>query len=95
VASTADVMKWYPPLDVALYTFLFEFLLSGVQYDTFGHYQHNPRDPYFADPRVEPLVADLQAELAQVETGIRERNRTRAMPYPFQLPSHIPNSISI
>jgi arachidonate 15-lipoxygenase len=95
VASTADVMQWYPPLDVALYTFLFEFLLSGVQYDTFGHYEHNARAPYFTDPRVQPLVADLQAELSLVETQIRKRNQARAMPYPFQLPSQIPNSISI
>jgi arachidonate 15-lipoxygenase len=95
VASIQECMAWYPPLDVALYTFLFEFLLSGVQFDTFGHYEHNPRDPYFTDPRVAPLVADLQAELAQIETDIRKRNKARAMPYPFQLPSNIPNSISI
>ncbi|MGH8029565.1 MAG: lipoxygenase family protein [Arenimonas sp.] len=95
VASIDDCMKWYPPLDVALYTFLFEFLLSGVQYDTFGHYEHNPRDPYFTDPRVQPIVADLQAALSLIETDIRKRNLTRPMPYPFQLPSQIPNSISI
>jgi arachidonate 15-lipoxygenase len=95
VASTDDVMKWYPPLDVALYTFLFEFLLSQVQYDTFGRYEHNARDPYFTDLRVQPLVADLQAELSSIETGIRQRNQARPMPYPFQLPSLIPNSISI
>jgi arachidonate 15-lipoxygenase len=95
VATIDDVMQWYPPLDVALYTFLFEFLLSSVQYDTFGRYEHNARAPYFTDPRVPPLVADLQAELSLVETGIRKRNQARAMPYPFQLPSQIPNSISI
>jgi len=95
LASGQDCLRWYPPLDVALYTFSFEFLLSGVQYDTFGHYEHNPRDPYFTDPRVQPLVADLQGELATIEREIRQRNRTRPMPYPFQLPSQIPNSISI
>lgn len=95
VSSEQDLLKWFPPLDVALYTFLFEFLLSGVQFDTFGHYEHNPRDPYFTDPRVGPLVANLQAELSLAETEIRKRNATRPMPYPFQLPSMIPNSISI
>ncbi|HWT14368.1 MAG TPA: lipoxygenase family protein [Patescibacteria group bacterium] len=90
-----DCMAWYPPLDVALYTFSFEYLLSSVQYDTFGHYEHNPRDPYFSDARVQPLVADFQGELAAIEREIRERNRTRPMPYQFQLPSMIPNSISI
>jgi arachidonate 15-lipoxygenase len=93
--TVQDCLPWYPPLDIALYGATFEFLLSAVQYDTFGHYEHNPRDPYFTDPRVPPLVADLQAELALIETEIRKRNQARPMPYPFQLPSQIPNSISI
>jgi arachidonate 15-lipoxygenase len=93
--TVQDCLPWYPPLDIALYGATFEFLLSAVQYDRFGHYEHNPRDPYFTDPRVPPLVADLQSELSRIETEIRARNRTRPMPYPFQLPSQIPNSISI
>jgi arachidonate 15-lipoxygenase len=95
LATIDDCLAWYPPLDVALYTFSFEFLLSSVQYDTFGHYEQNPRTPYFTDPRVQPLVADLQDELALAEIEIRKRNQARPMPYPFQLPSQIPNSISI
>lgn len=90
-----DCLPWYPPLDIALYGATFEFLLSEVQYDTFGHYEHNPRDPYFTDPRVQPIVADLQDALALIEIEIRKRNRERPMPYPYQLPSRIPNSISI
>ncbi len=93
--SVDDVLPWYPPLDIALYGATFEFLLSQVQYDTFGRYEHNPRDPYFTDPRVQPIVADLQDALALVEIEIRKRNRERPIPYPFQLPSQIPNSISI
>jgi arachidonate 15-lipoxygenase len=93
--TVQDCLPWYPPLDIALYGATFEFLLSAVQYDTFGHYEHNPRDPYFTDLRVPPLVADLQAGLSLIESEIRARNRTRPMPYPFQLPSQIPNSISI
>lgn len=90
-----DLLAWYPPLDIALYGATFEYLLSGVQYDTFGRYEHNPRDPYFTDPRVQPLVADFQDALALAEIEIRSRNRNRPMPYVFQLPSQIPNSISI
>jgi len=95
VNSEQDCIRWYPPLDVSLYTFSFEYLLSGVQYDTFGHYEHNPRNPYFQDPRVGPLVAEFQTDLALAEREIRERNRLRPVEYPFQLPSQIPNSISI
>ena len=95
VNTIDDCMAWYPPLDVGLYTFSFEFLLSNVQYDTFGHFEHNPHLPYFTDPRVQPLVTELQGDLALIEIEIRKRNQTRPMPYPFQLPSRIPNSISI
>ncbi len=90
-----DCVAWYPPLDVALYTFSFEYLLSGVQYDRFGYYESNPRVPYFTDPRVQPLVTELHEALSLIEIEIRKRNQTRAIPYPFQLPSMIPNSISI
>lgn len=90
-----DCMAWYPPLDVSLYTFSFEYLLSAIQFDTFGRYEDNPRNPYFTDPRVQDAVADFQDALALIEIEIRKRNKSRAMPYPFQLPSQIPNSISI
>lgn len=93
--SSEDCVAWYPPLDVSLYTFSFEYLLSGVQYDTFGFYSDNPRTPYFNDKQVDKLVADFQDQLALIEIEIRKRNQTRPMPYPFQLPSQIPNSISI
>ncbi len=93
--SIDDCLPWYPPLDVALYGLTFEYLLTGVQYDTFGRYEHNPRDPYFTDQRVQPIVAQLQDALAIIEIEIRKRNRDRPMPYPYQLPSQIPNSISI
>lgn len=93
--SADDCLRWYPPLDVSLYTFSFEYLLSGVQYDTFGYYSDNPRMPYFTDKRVEELVANLHDDLALIEIEIRKRNRDRPMEYPFQLPSQIPNSISI
>ena len=95
IKSAQDCLAWYPPLDVGLYTLSFEYLLSGVQYDVFGHYESDPRMPYFDDPKVQPLVAELQSDLALAEIEIRKRNRERALPYPFQLPSQIPNSISI
>jgi arachidonate 15-lipoxygenase len=90
-----DCIAWYPPLDVALYTASFEYLLSSVQYDRLGQYTDNVRYPYFKDKRVQPCVEDFQARLSLAEIEIRRRNEQRPMPYPFQLPSQVPNSISI
>jgi arachidonate 15-lipoxygenase len=95
LASSEDCLAWYPPLDVSLYTLSFEYLLSAIQFDTFGHYDTDPRRPYFTDPRVGDLVADFKDELALIEIEVRQRNRLRPMPYEFQLPSRIPNSISV
>ncbi|MGQ0801165.1 MAG: lipoxygenase family protein [Pseudomarimonas sp.] len=93
--SIDDCLAWYPPLDVALYTFSFEYLLSSVQFDTFGHYDADPRTPYFTEPHIQSLAADFRDALALIEIEIRKRNQTRPIPYPYQLPSQIPNSISI
>ncbi len=90
-----DLIKWYPPLDVALYTFSFEYLLSSIQYDKLGYYDENLRHPYFTDAVIREIVEDFQEELALIEIEIRKRNKTRPYPYTFQLPSKIPNSISI
>lgn len=95
IESEAKMIEWYPPLDVSLYSVSFEYLLSGVQFDTFGHYNSDPRLPYFNDPLVSEIVLDFQEELAQIEAIIRKRNKERPMPYLFQVPSMIPNSISI
>lgn len=90
-----DLLKWYPPLDVALYTFSFEYLLSSIQYDKLGYYDENLRHPYFEDANIREMVEDFQEELALAEIEIRKRNKKRPYPYTFQLPSKIPNSISI
>jgi len=95
VDGKKDYLKWLPPLDVALYTLSFEYLLSSVQYDVFGHYASNPQERYFAERELQEALEDFQDELARAEAEIHRRNRNRPMPYPFQLPSRIPNSISI
>jgi arachidonate 15-lipoxygenase len=93
--SEQDLLKWYPPLDIALYTFSFEYLLGEVQYDRFGHYSFNPRESYWGDTRVAELELDLHDRLALVEIEIRKRNKSRPLPFPHQLPSLMPNSICI
>ena len=98
IDSEEQCCKYYPPLDIASYTFLFEYLLSSVQYDTFGHYDGTDEDkegPYFDDDRVKPALDRFQEKLSSIENIIIDRNHTRPMEYPFQLPSKIPNSISI
>ena len=94
-SGPVDPIEWLPPHDVALYQVSFVYLLAMIQYDTLGVYSTDPRTPYFADPRVADLVADFQGDLATAEIEIRKRNRTRLIPYVYQLPSMIPNSISI
>ncbi|MEW6992692.1 lipoxygenase family protein [Colwelliaceae bacterium MEBiC 14330] len=93
--SEQDLLDWCPPLDIALYTLSFEYLLSGVQYDVFGKYSKNPRISYFKDPKVANAIDEFQLDLASIEVEIGKRNKLRAMPYTFQLPSMIPNSTSI
>lgn len=93
--SKDECLAWYPPLDISLYTFSFEYLLSGIQYDKFGYYNDDPRVPYFNDARAHEVNLDFQANLVAIESIIRQKNKTRAVPYLLQLPSLIPNSISI
>lgn len=90
-----QVLAMLPPIDVALYQLSFGYLLSSVQYDRLGVYTDNPRRPYFQDPRVHAARDRFQAELAQAEAVIRGANLTRPVPFETQIPSYVPNSISI
>jgi len=94
-AAPDSLLSLLPPVDVALYQIAFGYLLSSVQYDVFGTYSDNPRRPYFADVRAETVNVDLRMALAAIEAEIRKRNKSRPLPYENQLPSMIPNSISI
>lgn len=98
IDSEEQCCKYFPPLDIGSYTYLFEYLLSMQQYDTFGDYDEGEEDkegPYFDDERVIGPLEKFQARLKEIEAEIIKRNETRPMEYPFQLPSKIPNSISI
>lgn len=93
--AEAEYLKVLAPLDVALYQLSFGYLLSNVQYDTFGVYSENPRRPYFVDEEAEAASVKFRMALARIEAEIRRRNESRPLPYENQLPSMIPNSISI
>lgn len=88
-------LDWLPPLDVALYTVSFVYLLSSIQFDALGHYASNPQYPHFAHRPAQKALEAFQAALAQSEITIHQRNLERPIPYLFQLPSRVPNSISI
>ena len=95
IADENACLAWFPPLDVALYTLSFEYLLSSIQFDVLGHYSANSQYPYFANRKAEAALEAFQAALAQAEVTIYQRNLERPMPYLFQLPSKVPNGISI
>ena len=88
-------LEWFPPLDIALYTVSFVYLLSSIQFDALGHYAGNPQYPHFAHRPAQKALDAFQAALAQAEATIGQRNLERPIPYLFQLPSRVPNSISI
>ncbi len=95
IDDEAECLAWLPPLDVALYTVSFVYLLSSIQFDVLGHYASNPQHPHFADRHAQKALEAFQAALAQAEITIHQRNLERPVPYLFQMPSRVPNSISI
>jgi arachidonate 15-lipoxygenase len=95
IDEATQYVDWLPPLDVALYTVSFVYLLSSVQFDVLGHYASNPQHPHFEHRPAQKALEAFQAALAQAEVTIRQRNLERPIPYLFQLPSRVPNSISI
>ena len=72
-------------------------ILGGVYYGQLGQYRSNtlPYLPIFTDPRVNKPLSNFQKTLQQIEATIVQRNQTRTRPYPYLLPSHIPESTNI
>jgi arachidonate 15-lipoxygenase len=95
IDDETQCLAWFPPLDVALYTVSFVYLLSSIQFDTLGHYASNRQHPHFTHRPAQKALEAFQAALAQAEITIHQRNLERPVPYLFQLPSRVPNSISI
>ncbi len=84
--------RWMmPPRDVALKTLAMVTVLRDMKVNRLGRYPGKA----FTDPRVPPLVIELQAALKQVEGEIERRNQGRLVPYRFLLPSEIPASIHV
>lgn len=86
-----DYLDYFPPLELAALQMDFMQLLGGVVHTRLGRYERD----WFKDPRVRAPLARFQEKLDALEGLITERNRGRYGPYPFLLPSRIPQSINI
>jgi len=66
--------------------------IAFFRFDRFGDYRKYPLGQLAA---AQPLVTQLGDALRAVEQTIADRNRARARPYLYMLPSLVPNSINI
>lgn len=90
-ASNNDYLDYFPPLELAVLQMEFLNLLGGVIYTQLGRYEKD----WFQDKRVREPLTRFQKKLDDIEALITERNGTRYGPYPFLLPSRVPQSINI
>ncbi|MFE8604646.1 lipoxygenase family protein [Archangium violaceum] len=86
-----DYLDYFPPLEMAALQMEFMHLLGGVVHTRLGRYERS----WFKDAKVSEPLARFQSKLEELEALITERNRTRFGPYPFLLPSRVPQSINI
>lgn len=92
--TDADWLAMLPPLSQAHYQATLGFLLGSVHHTELGAYPSHLLGNFAGDPRVTAPLQAFQAELRAIEALIGQRNRGRP-PYPFLLPSRIPQSINI
>ncbi len=90
-ALDQEFMTMLPPISRACEQLEIMDALACYRWDTFGHY---PRAA-FHDRHVHALLHAFKRELREVEHTIERRNDERLFPYPFLLPSLIPNSASV
>ncbi|QRK10607.1 hypothetical protein JQX13_11260 [Archangium violaceum] len=90
-ANNNDYLDYFPPLEMAVLQMEFMNLLGGVIYTRLGRYEKD----CFQDKRVREPLTRFQKKLDDIEALITERNHTRYGPYPFLLPSRVPQSINI
>jgi arachidonate 15-lipoxygenase len=100
VYTQADWQKMMPPMMSAYEKVVIYHLLGAIYHGKLGQYNSAvyPHAPLFNDERVVGAGGPLQRfqnTLASIEQTIIERNKTRAYPYKYLLPSQIPNSTNI
>jgi arachidonate 15-lipoxygenase len=90
-----SMLDWFPPRDVALYTLSFEYLLSSIQFDVFATTPRTGSIPTSRRRSWSRRSRTSTSRCTRPKSRSTRANRMRPMPYPYQLPSRIPNSISI
>ncbi len=86
----ADLLAALPPFQQAVHQVEIMDLLTSYRHDRFGHYADELPLPWQRE-----LNERFQGALAGVEVKIAARNKTRRAPYPYMLPSLVPNSTSV
>ncbi|WP_410210130.1 lipoxygenase family protein [Aquirhabdus sp.] len=99
-SSVANEQAWLammPSMLAAEEKLVIYNILGGVYHGQLGQYNRTtfPYQPVFTDTRVSAPLTRFQSTLQQIEATIVSRNLSRARPYPFLLPSHIPQSTNI
>jgi arachidonate 15-lipoxygenase len=89
-ATEADYMDQLPPRDMAVLQMNTGYMLGNTHYTRIGEYDKG----YLREPRIEELASRFARRLDEIEATIAERNQHRR-PYPFLLPSGVPQSINI
>jgi len=89
-ATEADYLAQLPPSDQAVLQMNTGYMLGDVHYSRLGDYGPG----YFQEPRIDELANRFATRLSEIEKTITERNQHRR-PYPFLMPSGVPQSINI
>jgi arachidonate 15-lipoxygenase len=89
-ATEADYFAQLPPRDMAVLQMNTGYMLGNSHYTRLGQYEPGS----LHEPRLEELAGRFAARLDAIEKTIAERNLHRR-PYPFLLPSGVPQSINI
>lgn len=89
--NDAEWQAMLPPSYLAASQFGTLYELSGVRTSTLGRYPTLT----FVDRRVEPILADYQADLERIETFVTGVDGTRLLSYPYLRPSQIGQSVFI
>jgi len=89
-ATEADYFAHLPPRDMAVLQMNTGYMLGNSHYTRLGGFDKG----YLREPRLEELAGRFAARLDEIEHTITERNQHRR-PYPFLLPSGVPQSINI